>query len=121
MKIVNWRDHRPRIAHEAGIDWLIMTRGGYKFPEDPEATCLQTMMYIARALLQPGLSYHAHSHDDHEEIYYIIRGKGKILLDSETYSIRDGDCVHIPVNAKHSIINDSDEMIEFLAVAAPVN
>ena len=75
-------------------------------------------MYIARALLQPTLEYHNHVHDDHEEIYYIISGRGEIVIDGETQPIRDGDIVFIGVNQYHQIRNTGEEMLEFFAVGA---
>lgn len=113
---VNWRDQKPRIAHEAGLDWPLL-RGQSQEDESPLA-CMEGMMYAARALLQPGLSYHAHAHDDHEEVYYIIKGRGEIRIDDEVKEIRDGDIIYIGVNQVHEIRNTGEEMIEFLAFAA---
>ncbi len=112
----NWRDHAPGIAHDAGIDWQLLSA---KKPGDNRPTaCMESMMYIARALLQPTLEYHNHVHDDHEEIYYIISGRGEIVIDGETQPIRDGDIVFIGVNQYHQIRNTGEEMLEFFAVGA---
>ncbi|NLX69765.1 MAG: cupin domain-containing protein [Clostridiales bacterium] len=116
---VNWRDVVPTIAHDAGIDWRLLSGQSLKDENDPSA-CMEGMMYIARACLQPSLSYHPHAHDDHEEVYYIIRGKGEIRIDDEVQPIRDGDIIYIGVNQVHEIRNTGDEMMEFLAVGAQV-
>jgi mannose-6-phosphate isomerase-like protein (cupin superfamily) len=33
--------------------------------------------------LQPRLSYEPHRHEDHEEVYYIINGTGRIKIGNE--------------------------------------
>ena len=56
-----------------------------------------------------------HHPEDHEEVYYIINGTGKIKMGNEETRFRDGDIIYIPENITHSIINDGEEMIDFLA------
>jgi mannose-6-phosphate isomerase-like protein (cupin superfamily) len=77
--------------------------------------CLKSVTYVSLAKLQPTLSYEPHSHVDHEEIYYIISGKGSIKIGKEVVKFRDGDVIYIPEKITHSITNDGDEMVEFLA------
>lgn len=116
MVKVNWREVTPTIAHDAGIDWQLLTA---KRPGDSRAkACMESMMYIARASLQPTLQYHDHKHDDHEEIYYIISGSGEIKIDDEVQPIREGDIVFIGVGQYHQIRNTGDVMLDFLAVGA---
>ena len=71
--------------------------------------------YVSYAKLQPRLSYKPHQHDHHEEVYYIINGTGKIKIGNEEARLRDGDIIYIPENTTHSIINDGEEMLRFLA------
>ncbi|TLX91420.1 MAG: cupin domain-containing protein [Thaumarchaeota archaeon] len=119
--IRNWRAVHPTIAHRSGLDWRLLSMQGAKTDGDidsqvePTYQCLKTITYVSLARLQPSLSYEAHSHEDHEEIYYIISGKGNIKIGSETAKFRDGDVIHIPEKTLHSITNDGDEMVEFLA------
>jgi mannose-6-phosphate isomerase-like protein (cupin superfamily) len=65
--------------------------------------------------LQPSLSYEPHEHEDHEEIYFIISGTGKIKIGNEEARFRDGDIIYIPEKTTHSIANDGEEMVNFLA------
>lgn len=82
---------------------------------DPQCNCLKAITYVSYAKLQPYLSYEPHHHDDHEEVYYIINGTGKIKMGNEETGLRDGDIIYIPENTTHSIINDGEETIDFLA------
>ena len=120
IAIQNWRSVHPTIAHKSGLDWRILsmaakTEGDIPATVEPRFRCLKTITYVSLAKLQPGLSYETHSHADHEEIYYIIGGTGKIKIDNEVARFRDGDAIYIPRRALHSISIDGDEMVEFLA------
>lgn len=117
----NWRAVRPTIAHESGLDWRLLsmkgagTDGDIDAEVEPEYQCLSSITYVSLARLQPSLSYESHSHKDHEEVYYIISGKGSIKIGNDAAKFRDGDVIHIPEKTLHSITNDGDEMVEFIA------
>ena len=117
----NWRNVHPVIAHKSGLDWRLLSMAGSKTSGDieaevePEFRCLKTITYISLAKLQPTLSYERHTHDDHVEVYYIIAGRGNIKIGNETTKFRDGDIIYIPEKSAHSITNDGEEMVEFLA------
>lgn len=91
------------------------THGDIDVELEPKFQCLKSITYVSLARLQPSLSYEPHDHQDHEEIYYIISGKGHIKIDGETAQFRDGDVIYIPEKTVHSITNDGDQMVEFLA------
>ena len=77
--------------------------------------CLKAITSVSLAQLQPTLSYEKHQHQDHEELYYIINGKGKIKIGKEESQFRDGDIIYIPERTEHTITNTGEEIIEFLA------
>jgi mannose-6-phosphate isomerase-like protein (cupin superfamily) len=116
----NWRNVYPTIAHKSGLDWRLLsmdtkTHGDIDAEVDPKFQCLKSITYVSLAKLQPTLSYERHDHQDHEEVYYIINGSGKIKIGDEVAKFRDGDVIYIPENTSHSITNDGSEMVEFLA------
>jgi mannose-6-phosphate isomerase-like protein (cupin superfamily) len=91
------------------------THGDIDAEVDPKFRCLKSITYVSLAKLQPSLSYERHEHQDHEEIYYIINGTGHITIADESAKFRDGDVIYIPEKTSHSITNDGNEMVEFLA------
>lgn len=91
------------------------THGDIDTDIDPKFQCLNSITYVSLAKLQPTLSYEKHDHQDHEELYYIINGNGKIKIGDEVARFRDGDIIYIPEKTSHSITNDGNEMVEFLA------
>jgi mannose-6-phosphate isomerase-like protein (cupin superfamily) len=116
----NWRNVYPTIAHKSGLDWRLLsmktkTHGDIDTDIDPKFQCLNSITYVSLAKLQPTLSYEKHDHQDHEELYYIINGNGKIKIGDEVARFRDGDIIYIPEKTSHSITNDGNEMVEFLA------
>jgi mannose-6-phosphate isomerase-like protein (cupin superfamily) len=118
--IRNWRNVYPTIAHKSGLDWRLLamstkTHGDIEAEVDPKFQCLKSITYVSLAKLQPTLSYERHNHEDHEEVYYIIHGTGQIRIGSETAKFKDGDVIYIPEKSVHSITNDGNEMVEFLA------
>jgi mannose-6-phosphate isomerase-like protein (cupin superfamily) len=118
--IRNWRDTDPTLAHKSGLDWRLLSRaaktsGDIDTEVEPEYQVLKAITYVSLARLQRSLSYEPHIHEDHEEVYYVIRGSGKIKIGNEEARFRDGDIIYIPENAKHSITNDGEEVVDFLA------
>jgi len=91
------------------------TSGDIDVQVEEKYKCLKAITYVSLAQLQPTLSYEKHQHRDHEELYYIINGKGKIKIGLEESQIRDGDIIYIPERTEHTITNNGEEIIEFLA------
>jgi mannose-6-phosphate isomerase-like protein (cupin superfamily) len=54
-----------------------------------------------------------------EQCYYIIRGKGLMIIEGETRPVAPGDAVHIPSNNMHGIRNVGEGVLEYLTANAP--
>ncbi|MDO8686300.1 MAG: cupin domain-containing protein [Clostridiales bacterium] len=67
-------------------------------------------------VLEPGSSIGLHEHVDEEELYYIIRGKGTVTDNGVTTEVAVGDAVLTGGGASHTIINNSTEPLEFIAI-----
>jgi mannose-6-phosphate isomerase-like protein (cupin superfamily) len=117
----NWCDVHPTIAYQIGIDWRLLSSIDKAREDmqgsalDPQYRCLKAITYVSFAELQPRLSHEPLVHNNHEEIFYIINGTGKIKIGNEEARLRDGDIIYIPENTTHSIVNDGEEMLKFLA------
>jgi len=71
---------------------------------------------FARIILKKDCSIGFHTHDNEEEIYYIISGKGIVDDDGSSYEVTAGDAILTGNGAGHSIGNEQDEPLEVLAV-----
>ncbi len=68
--------------------------------------------------VEPGKSVHHHKHDDTEQIFYMIKGSGVLLIGEEKkeFHIKPGDVVRIPVSYYHSIRNDYETTLRYLSI-----
>ena len=71
---------------------------------------------IMRGKLIPGATIGLHVHETSSEVIYILAGKGKVLYEGECETLEAGSCHYCPKGKGHSLINDSDEDMEFLAI-----
>jgi mannose-6-phosphate isomerase-like protein (cupin superfamily) len=54
-----------------------------------------------------------------EQCYYIIKGKGLMIMEDDTREVNAGDAVYIPSNMKHGIKNIGNEVLEYLTANSP--
>ncbi len=66
--------------------------------------------------LEPGCSIGTHIHDQEEEIYYILSGKGIVDDNGTMVNVGPGDAVKTGNGEFHSIKNDGNEPLVFMAV-----
>lgn len=63
--------------------------------------------------MKPNTEMSYHSHSSRTEIWNIISGTGKVCINGESKTVKAGDVVQIPVDARHSIkANEKMEIIE---------
>ena len=71
---------------------------------------------IMKARLVPGASIGMHTHTDSCEMIFITKGSGSVIFDGEKTPVHEGLCNYCPKGNTHSLINDSQADLEFLAV-----
>lgn len=74
---------------------------------------------LAEARVPAGTSTILHYHPRTEEIYYIVRGAGRMRVGHETADVQPGDAIAIPPGAIHGIQNTGEETLVFLCCCAP--
>jgi mannose-6-phosphate isomerase-like protein (cupin superfamily) len=74
---------------------------------------------LAEEILPPGKAVFPHYHLETEEIYYILRGAGEMIIDDERRAVAAGDCIFIPRGAIHSLENSGTEAMTILLVCGP--
>lgn len=60
-----------------------------------------------------------HTHDDAEEIFYVVSGNGRIRVGEEEEDIGPGSCVFVAIGNEHQLINNGDETLKIIAVTSP--
>lgn len=85
-------------------------------PENSEST----RVTITEVHLEPGASQPRHTHNASEQIWYALKGNGKLLLtDDETKDFSAGDVVRFADKDVHGLLNDGGTEFVYLSVTAP--
>lgn len=61
-----------------------------------------------KVTLNPGHQMNYHSHERRREIWTVVSGEGRAVIDGEVREIRPGNVLHIPIGCKHSVIADTE-------------
>lgn len=61
----------------------------------------------------------AHTHDEQEEIIYILSGYGQIVTSQESHELRSGVAVFIPPRLEHRIVVSGNEPLRLVTLFSP--
>ena len=62
---------------------------------------------------------HDHAGDDHEEVYFVVKGSGRMRIDGEEVELRPGRLVRVdPASTRMPV--SGDDGLEFLTIGAPI-
>ena len=93
----------PVVEHNGTVPvwWLVNPREMHEITNGGFLELVSEFEVAGGGLVDP------HSHPTHE-FYYVTAGKGIMTIAGETREISQGDLVHIPPNAVHSLAPISD-------------
>lgn len=74
---------------------------------------------VAYVILPPGKSSLPHFHPEAEESYYLLKGRGLLILDGKSREVGVGDLIFIKPEQIHQIQCRGEENLEFLAICVP--
>ncbi len=75
---------------------------------------------ITEVHLEVGASQPRHKHDTSEQIWYAVKGTGKLLLANDKEIIfNSGDVVRFEENDIHGLLNDGDTEFIYISVTSP--
>lgn len=69
--------------------------------------------------LRPGEASTMHRHQQQEELYLLLEGRGRIRVDGETLDLAPGDALLVGPDAVRQVFNDTDGEALWLVVGAP--
>ena len=61
-----------------------------------------------KVILNPGHRMNYHSHEHRNEIWNVIAGDGKAILDGREQTVKPGDVLYMPAGCRHTIIADTE-------------
>ena len=69
--------------------------------------------------LAPGRQTDADIHPDAEELYYVVSGSGRLVMDGEEFRLEQGMAVYIAAGVEHQSFNDGTEELCYFYVFGP--
>lgn len=66
--------------------------------------------------LEPGASIGEHTHNTSSEIVFILKGECTVIYDDHRECIKAGQSHYCPLGHTHSVMNLTDEDVEFFTV-----
>ena len=107
----NWRDVAPEADGEGAVRWRLLAAEG------EEGGCLRGLAFVDREMVQPRLRT-AESMRPLEQIYYVLAGRGRLVVDGREKRVREGDAAHLPPGVTCHLENGGDGWLICLIVAA---
>ncbi len=98
MDVRSIEDVAPVVEHNGTVPvwWLVKPQEMRQITEGGFLELVSEFEVAAGGIVDP------HSHPTHE-FYYVTSGRGLMTIGDEEREIRQGDLVHIPPNAVHSL------------------
>ena len=79
---------------------------------------LQAHNYSA-TLIQLREGVQSHFHSEHEELVYVLQGKGVMTVGDEKQVIKAGDLIYLSREQVHSVVNKSVQPLVALSIMSP--
>lgn len=60
-----------------------------------------------------------HRHSQADNVYIVKSGQGRLIVEDQEYTVREGQVVYIRAGVRHSLSNVSDSLFEIFEIYAP--
>ena len=67
----------------------------------------------------PGQAQRPHTHGDQDKIYYVLEGKGRFTVGTETQTLEAGDATVARAGVEHGLLNEGAAPLLVLVVVTP--
>ncbi len=74
---------------------------------------------FAKVTVRPGGESQLHHHVKTEEVYYILSGSGKVVIDDEVFPVRSGHSILVPIGSRHQLVNTGDQDLVMFCADSP--
>ena len=61
-----------------------------------------------KIVLLPGHGLHYHSHDLRDEVWTVMSGTGRAVIDGAERTVKPGDVISMPAGCRHTVFADSE-------------
>lgn len=105
---VRRRDDAPRNERGGQVSRLLFT-----------SQLGSTRLAVTWVSGEPGSQQGLHAHDDGEQIYVVVSGRGLMIVGDEEREVEAGASILIPAGVEHAIRNIGAEPLEYISATAP--
>ena len=74
-----------------------------------------------KVTLNPGHGMNYHSHDFRDEVWTIIAGEGRAILDGVERPVKPGDVLTMQAGCKHTILADTELQVIEVQIGAEIS
>ncbi len=71
--------------------------------------------------LLPGEEIGMEVHNENDQFFRFESGTGKVIIDGNEYSVKDGDTIIVPSGAKHNVINVGKDKLKLYTIYSPAH
>lgn len=71
---------------------------------------------VKRIVVNPASQLSYQYHTKRREQWVIVEGTATVVIEGDSHTLNAGQSIHIPVEAKHRVINNSDTPLTFIEV-----
>ena len=72
------------------------------------------LRFVIYSELKPGTSIGYHTHENNEEVYVILEGRGVMTINGEAHEVSTGDVILNKPYGSHGLENTSDDILKIL-------
>lgn len=74
---------------------------------------------INMVIVPPGSKSDTHAHEESEEYWIVVDGRGQIVIDEKRMAIEPGMIIYAPPKSKHRLVNTGNEPLKAYFMFAP--
>ncbi|MBN1122282.1 MAG: cupin domain-containing protein [Anaerolineae bacterium] len=114
MKLKHTTDIAVDTSHSGTVKRKALLRGADTGPDS-------NILSMNEAYLDPGREVEEHQHQDAEEIFFILGGRGTMLVDDEPVPLAAGNLLLIEPGERHLLRNNGADPLTFVTVLVKRN
>ena len=81
--------------------------------------CDTKQFYAGVATIYPGARSRGHAHENSEELCFVTKGKGIVVVGEEEAKVETGDLVYVPKGKFHLFKNPNQTALDLFFVISP--
>lgn len=82
---------------------------------------VETTSLMIKVTLNPGHSMNYHSHKNRDEVWVVISGEGKTIVDGMEQMVKPGDVITMSAGCRHTVIADTELKLIEVQLGADIN